>query len=341
MCAPIFTKETGMRCVIEARRGAIVAAAAAICMCPVAPSSWAQNFPAKPVRYVVPFGAGASPDIVGRLLADRFTKLWGQQVFVDNRVGAAGVLGTAYVAKAPPDGHTLIQCNIASSGIAVSLYAKMPYDQVRDIAPVTRIGMTPNIITIHPSMPVRTMKQLIAYARANPNKLSYSSGLVGTSPQLSMELIKLKTKTDIVNIPYKIGAQGITDTIAGQVPVNISNFPATVAPVQTGRLRPLAVTSATRAGQAPDVPTVQEAGIPGYEVNSWYGVCAPAGTPMALLDKLNADINSVLRMPDIRQRLDELMMGGPQTSREEFDQFIRAEIAKWAQVIKDAGIPQQ
>ena len=330
-----------MRCVIEARRGAIVAAAAAVCMCPVAPSSWAQNFPAKPVRYVVPFGAGASPDIVGRLLADRFTKLWGQQVFVDNRVGAAGVLGTAYVAKAPPDGHTLIQCNIASSGIAVSLYAKMPYDQVRDIAPVTRIGMTPNIITVHPSMPVRTMKQLIAYARANPNKLSYSSGLVGTSPQLSMELIKLKTKTDIVNIPYKIGAQGITDTIAGQVPVNISNFPATVAPVQTGRLRPLAVTSATRAGQAPDVPTVQEAGIPGYEVNSWYGVCAPAGTPMALLDKLNADINSVLRMPDIRQRLDELMMGGPQTSREEFDQFIRAEIAKWAQVIKDAGIPQQ
>jgi tripartite-type tricarboxylate transporter receptor subunit TctC len=330
-----------MRCVIEARRGAIVAAAAAVCMCPVAPSSWAQNFPAKPVRYVVPFGAGASPDIVGRLLADRFTKLWGQQVFVDNRVGAAGVLGTAYVAKSPPDGHTLIQCNIASSGIAVSLYAKMPYDQVRDIAPVTRIGMTPNIITVHPSMPVRTMKQLIAYARANPNKLSYSSGLVGTSPQLSMELIKLKTKTDIVNIPYKIGAQGITDTIAGQVPVNISNFPATVAPVQTGRLRPLAVTSATRAGQAPDVPTVQEAGIPGYEVNSWYGVCAPAGTPMALLDKLNADINSVLRMPDIRQRLDELMMGGPQTSREEFDQFIRAEIAKWAQVIKDAGIPQQ
>jgi len=330
-----------MRCVIEARRGAIVAAAAAVCMCPVAPSSWAQNFPAKPVRYVVPFGAGASPDIVGRLLADRFTRLWGQQVFVDNRVGAAGVLGTAYVAKSPPDGHTLIQCNIASSGIAVSLYAKMPYDQVRDIAPVTRIGMTPNIITVHPSMPVRTMKQLIAYARANPNKLSYSSGLVGTSPQLSMELIKLKTKTDIVNIPYKIGAQGITDTIAGQVPVNISNFPATVAPVQTGRLRPLAVTSATRAGQAPDVPTVQEAGIPGYEVNSWYGVCAPAGTPMALLDKLNADINSVLRMPDIRQRLDELMMGGPQTSREEFDQFIRAEIAKWAQVIKDAGIPQQ
>jgi tripartite-type tricarboxylate transporter receptor subunit TctC len=327
---------------VEARRGALLGVAAALWLVAAASSpASAQSFPSKPVRYVVPFGAGASPDIVGRLLADRFTKLWGQQVFVDNRVGAAGVLGTAYVAKSPPDGHTLIQCNIASSAIAVSLYLKMPYDQVRDIAPVTRIGMTPNIITVHPSMPIKSMKQLIAYARANPNKLSYSSGLVGTSPQLSMELIKLQTKTDIVNIPYKIGFQGLTDTIAGQVPINISNFPTTVAPVQSGRLRPLAVTSATRAAQAPDVPTVQEAGIPGYEVNSWYGVCAPAGTPAALLDRLHADINGVLRMTDVRARLDELMMGGPQTTREEFDQFIRAEIATWARVIKDAKIPQQ
>ena len=328
-----------MRCVSEARRGAILSLAAAACIFPVA--SWAQSFPSKPVRYVVPFGAGASPDIVGRLLADRFTRLWGQQVFVDNRVGAAGVLGTAFVAKSPPDGHTLIQCNIASSGIAVSLYAKMPYDQVRDIAPITRIGMTPNIVTIHPSVPIKSIKEFIAYARAHPNKLSYSSGLVGTSPQLSMELFKLTTKTDIVNIPYKVGAQGITDTIAGQVPVNISNFPAIVAPVQSGRLRALAVTSATRAAQAPSVPTMQEAGLPGFDVNSWYGVCAPAGTPAVLLDRLNSDINSVLRMPEIQQRLGELMMGGPPTSRDEFDQFIRAEIARWAKVIKDAGIPQQ
>src|SRR5262245_1024895 len=142
-----------MRCVIEAGRGAILSLAVVAYVCPAA--SWAQSFPSKPVRYVVPFGAGASPDIVGRLLADRFTRLWGQQVFVDNRVGAAGVLGTAFVAKSPPDGHTLIQCNIASSGIAVSLYAKMPYDQVRDIAPITRIGMTPNIVTIHPSVPIK------------------------------------------------------------------------------------------------------------------------------------------------------------------------------------------
>jgi tripartite-type tricarboxylate transporter receptor subunit TctC len=223
----------------------------------------------------------------------------------------------------------------------MSLFAKVPYDQVRDIAPVARIGMTPNIITVHPSVPIRSMKEFVAYARRNPGKLSYSSGQVGTSPQLSMELIKLTAKIDVVNIPYKIGAQGITDNIAGQVPVGISNFPASVAPVQSGRLRPLAVTTATRASQLPDVPTVQESGFPGFDVSSWQGVCAPAGTPQALLDKLNSDINTVLRIPEIEQRLNELVMGGPATTREDFDQFIRAEIARWAKVIRDAKIPQQ
>ncbi len=328
-----------MRYVIEVRRGAVLSIAAALWLCPAA--SWAQNFPTKLVRYVVPFGAGGSPDLVARLITDRLTRMWGQQVIVDNRAGVAGVLGTAYVAKSPPDGHTLVQCNVASSGIGVSLFAKMPYDQLRDIAPVTLIGLTPNIITVHPSMPIKSMKEFIAYARRHPGRLSYASGQVGTSPQLSMELVKLMAKIDVVNIPYKIGAQGITDNIAGHVPVGISNFPASVAPVQSGRLRPLAVTSATRVSQLPDVPTVAEAGLPGFEVNSWQGVCAPIATPAALLDKLNADINSVLRIPEIQARMEELVMIGPRTTREEFDQFIRSEIAKWAKVIKDAGIPLQ
>jgi tripartite-type tricarboxylate transporter receptor subunit TctC len=275
------------------------------------------------------------------LIADRLTRLWGQQVIVDNRVGVAGVLGTSFVAKSPPDGHTLIQCNIASSAIAVSLFTKMPYDQLRDIAPVTRIGVTPNIVLVHPSLPAKSMKEFIVYARARPGQLSYGSGLVGTSPQLSMELIKLMTKIDIVNIPYKIASQAVTDTIAGQIPVNISNFPASVSPVQSGRLRPLAVTTAARVSQAPAIPTMQESGLPGYDVSSWYGVCAPAATPAALLERLNNDINAVLRIPDLHQRLDELVIGGPETTREDFDQFIRAEIARWAKVIKDAGIPQQ
>jgi tripartite-type tricarboxylate transporter receptor subunit TctC len=333
--------------VIEANRRAILSIVAAVWMCPAA--SWAQTapasgsapFPIKPVRYVVPFGAGGSPDLVARVIADRLTRLWGHQVLVDNRAGVAGVLGTAIVAKAPPDGHTLVQCNVASSGIGVTLFAKIPYDHHRDIAAVTRIGLTPNIITVHPSVPIKTIKGLIAYARANPGKLSYASGQVGTSPQLSMELLKLVTKIDIVNIPYKIGAQGITDNMAGQIPVGISNFPASVAPVQSGRLRPLAVTSATRVSQLPDVPTVQEAGLPDFEVNSWQGVCAPSATPAALLDKLNADINSVLRIPEVQHRMEELVMIGAQTTREEFDQFIRAEIARWAKVIKEAKIPLQ
>jgi tripartite-type tricarboxylate transporter receptor subunit TctC len=304
-------------------------------------TTWAQNFPSKSVRYVIPFDVGSSPDIVGRMLADRFTRLWGQQVIVDNRVGAAGVIGTAYVAKSPPDGYTLLQCNIASSAIAVSLFAKMPYDQVRDIAPVARIGMTPNVVTVHPSVPIRSIKEFVAYAKAHPGRLGYASSLPGTSPHLSIELFKQMAKIDVVNIPYRLGVQAITDTIGGQVPINISNFPLTVSPVQSGRLRAIAITTATRASQLPSVPTIQEAGFPGYDVSSWQGVCAPASTPVPLLDKLNTDINTVLRMPDIQQRLQEVVMEGPTTSRKEFDQFIHAEITRWAQVIKDAGIPQQ
>jgi tripartite-type tricarboxylate transporter receptor subunit TctC len=311
--------------------------------------SWAQTaspspaptFPNKLVRYVVPFGAGESPDIVGRVLADRLTRLWGQQVIVDNRVGAAGTLGTAIVAKSPPDGYTLVQCNIASSAITVSLFAKMPYDQLHDLVAVTRIGLTPNILTSHPSVPIRSIKEFVAYAKANPGKLSYSAALVGTSPQLSMELFQLVAKIKVLHIPYKLGAQALSDTIGGQIPFNISNFPITVAPVQAGRLRVLAVTSANRVAQLPSAPTIQEAGFPGFDVQSWQGVCAPAGTPATVLDKLHADFNTVLRMPEVRVRLDELVMDGPPTTREQFDQFIRAEIARWAKVIKEAGIPQQ
>ncbi len=328
-----------MRCTMQRRRAIGVSIATAVMACSAA--SWGQNFPVKPVRYVVPFGAPASPDLIGRLLAERLTKLWGQQVIVDNRVGAAGVLGSAYVAKAPPDGHTLLQCNIGSNAISVSLHAKVPYDQLRDFAPITRIGMTPNIITVHPSLPIKSLKDMIAYARANPGKLSYSSGLPGVSPQLSMELLKLVAKVDIVNIPYKAGVQAVTDTIAGQVPVNISNAPVTVGPIQAGRLRPLAVTSAARIPQFPSVPTVEESGLPDFDVQSWQGVCAPAGTPEALLNKIHDDFHAVLRMPEIQRRMTELGMPPAPTSREGFDAFIRSEIARWAKVIKDARIPQQ
>jgi len=322
----------------KATRVLMCAIAAAAWMCGSA--SWAQDFPVKPVRYVVPFPAGTGNDIVGRLIAERLTRLWGQQVIVDNRGGASGSIGAAFVAKSPPDGYTLLHCNIAPNAISLSMIADIPYGH-KDFAPITRIGMPPNVIVVHPSVPFKSIKELVAFAKSNPGKLSYAAGTVGTSPHLTMEWLKLRMKFDIVHIPYKNAAQGTSDVIAGQLPINITNLPLLVAQIQAGRLRALAVASAKRQTQLPDVPTMQESGVPDFEVNSWYGVCAPAGTPVALLDKLNADIHSVLRIPEVEQRLTQLGMPPAPTTREEFDQFIRAEIARWAQVIKDARIPKQ
>ena len=306
-----------------------------------AATSAAQGYPNKPVRYVVPFGAGAAPDTVARLLADRLTRAWGQQVIVENRVGVAGTLGAGFVAKSAPDGYTLLQCNIASNATSPQLYLKTPYDGVRDFVPITRIGTTPNILTAHPSVPIRSIGEFITYAKAHPRTLTYSAGLAGESPQLSIEFLKLVTKIDVAHIPYKVAAQGITDTIGGQIPFNSSNLPSVVTYVQSGRLRGLAVTSAQRATQVPQVPTMQESGVSRFEVTSWYGLCAPAGTPTAITDKLYTDFSAVLRAPDIQQRLDDLGVTTSPMLPADFEQFIRAEIARWGKVIKDAGIPQQ
>ncbi len=317
-----------------------VGAVGAVLACIYACAAWAQSYPGKPVRYVVPAAAGTSNDIVARILTERLARTWGQQVIVDNRAGASGTIGASYVAKAPPDGYTLLHCNIAWNAVAPLMLGNVPY-QHRDFAPITRIGMTPNTITTHPSVPFRSIKDLVAYARANPGKLSYSTGLAGTSPHLTMEWLKLRMKFDIVVIPYKSLGQAISDTIGGQLPINVSNFPGVIGAVRDGRLRALAVTSAKRQAQLPDVPTMQESGVPDFEVNSWYGVCAPAATPVAILDKLNADLHAVLRIPEVDQRLNELVMTPAPTTREEFDRFMRAEIARWAQVIKDANIPKE
>jgi tripartite-type tricarboxylate transporter receptor subunit TctC len=306
---------------------------------PQTPASSA--YPNKPVRYVVTFAAGSAPDTVARLLAERLTRIWGQQVIVDNRVGVSGLLGAAYVAKSPPDGYTLVQCNIGTNAIAVSLYANVPFDQIRDFAPVTRIGTTPNVIVVHPSVPFRTIKQMVAYAKANPGKLSYAAGFAGTSQPLMMDLFKLTEKINIVHIPYKAGPQAVTDNIGGQVPIGVYQAPSVVAQIQGGRLRGLTVSSAKRIAQLSAVPTMIESGWPDFIVTSWYGVCAPAATPVPVLDKLNADFGTVLRNAELQQRLDELVVQSSPTSREEFGQYIRAEITRWAQVIKDAGIPQQ
>ena len=326
-------------------RGLTYTVAVAVWVC--AATAWAQTpstgsgqaYPIKPVRYVIPFPAGTSNDIVGRLLADRLTRMWGQQVVVDNRAGASGTIGAAFVAKSPPDGYTLLHCNIAPNAISLSMIADIPYGH-KDFAPITRIGMPPNVIAVHPSVPFKSIKDLVAHAKSNPGKLSYAASTVGTSPHLTMELLKMRLKFDIVHIAYKNASQGTSDVIAGQLPINITNIPFLVAPVQAGQLRALAVASAKRQTLLPNVPTMAESGVPDFEVNSWYGVCAPAATPTAVLDKLNADLHAVMRIPEVEQRLTGLGMPPAPTSRDEFDQFMRAEIARWAQVIKDAKIPK-
>ncbi len=304
-------------------------------------ASSAQSYPAKPVRYLVPFPAAGSPDIVARQIAERLGRMWNQQVVVDNRSGAGGTLGAAIAAKAPADGYTLFQCNIASSAIAESLYATMPYNHQRDFAPISLIGKTPNVLVVHPSMPSHTIVEFIAYAKANPGKLSYGTSAAGSSQQLTMEFFKLTAKIDVVQVAYKGAPQALSDVIGGQIPVSVQSAPAVLPAIQGGRVRALAVTSVTRISQLPAVPTVHETALPGFEVSSWYGLCAPAGTPAPVLDKVHADLTAVLHQPELQQRFRDLVIEVAPTSREEFAQFIRAETARWARVIKEAGIAQQ
>jgi tripartite-type tricarboxylate transporter receptor subunit TctC len=299
-----------------------------------------QTFPTKPVRYVIPFPAGSGNDTVGRLITDRLTKLWGQNVYVDNRSGASGTIGAALVAKAPPDGYTLLHCNIAPNAISPSMMSKLPYKH-EDFSPISRIGMPPNIIMVHPSTPWKSVNELVAYAKASPGKLSYAAGLVGTSPHLSMEWLKQRLKFDIVHVPFVQPSIALSQVIGGELPIYITNMPLVIGPIQSGRLRAIGVASAKRQPLLPDVPTMQEQGVKDFEVNSWYGVCAPAGVAEPLLDKINADLHTVMKIPEVAQRLGELGMPPAPTTRDEFDKFIRGEIARWAQVIKDAKIPKQ
>lgn len=303
--------------------------------------SQAQPFPGKPVRYVVAFSAGDSPDIVARLLGDKLSRMWEQQVLVENRTGAGGTIAGNFVAKSAPDGYTLFHCNIASNGIAPGLYAKLPYDGLRDFSPISRIGTTPNALNVHPSMPVRTLKEFVAHAKANPGKISYGHGGVGASPHLTMELFKNVARIDVVHIAYKGASPALTDLLGGQIPVMISNVPALLPYVQAGKIRPLAVSSAKRVAPLPNIPTFIESGFPNFEVTSWYGMCGPAGVPVPILDKIHGDLMKALQMPDVVQRFADMVVEPAPQSREEFTGYIRSEMARWAKVVKDAGIPLQ
>lgn len=307
----------------------------------VTASAQAQTFPTKPVRYVVAFAAGDSPDIVARLAGDRLTRIWDQQVLVENRVGAGGTIAGAFVAKSPPDGYTLLHCNIATNAIALSVYSKLPYDGLKDFAPITRMGVTANVILVHPSMPTKTIAELVQYAKANPGKLSYGHGGVGASPHLSMELFKTMANINLVHVAYKGASPAVSDLMGGQIPMAIANLPALIPHIKLAKVRALAVTSEKRVPQVAEIPTMVEAGYKEYIVYAWYGACAPAGTPQPVLEKLHTDITKVMNAPDVKQRLNDLVIDVATQSRQDFTAFIRAEATRWAKVVKDAGIPQQ
>ena len=298
----------------------------------------AQTYPAKPVRIIVPFPPGGIADLFARVIGQKFGETWGQPGIVENRPGAGGNIGAEIVAKAPPDGYTLVTGSIGTHAVNVSLFSKLGYDPIRDFAPVSLIMEAEGLLVLHPSVPVRTVKELIALARARPGQLSYASAGNGTAAHLSGELFKSMAKVDMVHVPYKGNVPAITDLIAGQTSLLFATMPTVLPQVQAGRLKALAVTSSSRSPAAPELPTIAEAALPGYSVTNWIGIFAPAGTPRDVVTKLNVETIRVMQAPDIRKRLVNEGAKFTPMSPDEFGAFVKAEMTKWAGVVKEAGI---
>jgi len=262
----------------------------------------ADSYPSRPVRLIAPFSAGGGVDIVARYLALKLTEKWGQQVVVDNRTGATGIIGTEIAAHSPPDGYTLILGNAATHAVNVSLFKKLPYDAVKDFAPVTLIGRVPEMLVVHPALPAANVRELIALAKAKPGELAFGSAGAGSPPHLAGELFQFLAKVKLVHVPYKGSAPALADLIGGQISMYFSNILSAVPFVKSGRLRGLGVTSEKRSVVAPEIPTIAESGLPGYEDYNWYGILAPKGTPRAILTQLHADIVQVVRGRDMEER---------------------------------------
>jgi tripartite-type tricarboxylate transporter receptor subunit TctC len=298
----------------------------------------AQAYPNRPLRIVVPFAAGAGVlDIMARLVGQHLGASLGQQVVIDNRPGAGGIVGAEVVAKAEPDGYTLLMGNTALV-VSPYLYAKLPFEPLADFVPVTLVNTAPLLLVVHPSVPVQSVKELIAYAKARPGQLNYGSGGVGSTPYLATELLKAMAGIDVVHVPYKGGAPALADLVAGQLTFMIENVPGTMPLVKSGKLRALAITSAQRSPLAPDLPTMAEAGVPGYEMVGWNGIFVAKGTPAEIVARLNSDLVKVLRLPDLKQQMATLGAepGGDSTAA--FGAFVKAESARWGGIIKERGI---
>jgi tripartite-type tricarboxylate transporter receptor subunit TctC len=300
----------------------------------VAGSALAQSWPQRPVKIVVTFPTGGAPDILARILSDRAQL--GQPVVVDNRPGAGGNIGADVVAKSPPDGYTIVMGTVGTHSINGAIYAKMPYDMVRDFAPVSLVASTPNLLVVNNNLPVKTINELIAYMKANPNKLSFGSPGVGTSVHVSGELFKSMTGTTMTHVPYKGRQYAIPDLVGGSIQLMFDNMPSAIPMAREGKIRAIAVTSAKRSPAAPEIPTVAET-IPGFEATSWFAVFAPANTPRAIVDRINAEIQLVYKLPDVQQRLATLGLDPILSSPEELARYQAAEIGKWAKVVKDSG----
>jgi tripartite-type tricarboxylate transporter receptor subunit TctC len=300
-------------------------------------AAWAQQWPQKPVRLVVPFPPGGSTDVLGRIIATKLSEALGQQVIVDNRGGAGGVIGTDMVVKSPADGHTLLFSASAPIAINVTLMKNVPYDPQRDLTPVIRVASVPLVLVVHPSVPARSVKELIALLRRRPDDFTYASASTGTPQHLSAELFKMLAHVKMTHIPYKGSGPAMTDVIGGQVPITFEVFITALSYEKAGRLRALAQTGAMRSTHLPDVPTIAETGIPGYESSGWYGVLAPAGTPAAVVNRLHTDIARLMAGADMKQRMVELGADPAADTPGQFTRFIREETVKWAKVIRESG----
>ncbi len=318
--------------------GQLTVLALGLALVPAAPAHAA--YPERPITMVVPFSAGGTTDILARIVGEELGKRLGQQVVIDNRPGAGGNIGTAVVAKAAPDGYILVMGTIGTHAINASIYESMPYDPVQDFAPVTNVATVPNVLVAHPSAPFRTVPEMIDYAKANPGALNFASSGNGSSIHLSGELFKAMAEIDMVHVPYKGSGPAVIDMISGQVPLMImfDNLPSSLPQIKAGKLMALAVTSADRTPILPDVPTIAEAALPGYEATPWFGVLAPAGTPKEIIGRLNSEIVAILGMPAVKESLLEQGAEPVGDTPEHFAEVIKADLAKWNTLIEKAGI---
>ena len=297
----------------------------------------AQSYPAKPVKTIVPFPAGGTTDILGRIVAQKLSERLGQQFIIDNRGGAGGNIGADIVAKSAPDGYTLLVGTVGTNAINASLYAKMPYDTAKDFVPIGLIAAVPNVLVVHPAVPARSVKELIDLLKSKPGEINFASSGNGTSIHLSGELFKTMAGVNMNHIPYKGSAPALTDLIGGQVQLMFDNLPSSMPHIKAGRLRALAVTSLKRSAALPDVPTIAESALPGFDASSWFALFAPAGTPKEIVAKLNSELNAILQLPDVREKFAAQGAEPTEFNPEQFAAFTHAELTKWARVVKESG----